>query len=567
MSDRRLKLLLIDPDPIFQLGLRFAVAQIADVQIVESAEIPATALQILADRRTDGQFVNLIVLEVVLDIQSDRYLPGMQLCRQLKILYPNLPIFLLSSLTEPDSLAAIKALGVNGYCPKGTAVSEIVAAMRQVAAGGFYWYGEKTEKDGTKKNHNLSFSSPTPSPPLPSPLRTLLHQLRLSGFAHINTTLAAVTAELQVPGIPLMEKAILAGQRRELLAARWLLSRLLPSVKEVTPIATSQLSFNDSPSLPVSDNAPITIFTATAAKLQFPLQNLTDEPLEIDIFREDKKRELFYLILRKIESILEELRFSQVEISELPSKSAAIIKDLWQITITDFLGRYSTIKLGDRYLEIVELLLLDKSTVQTAILSKIPLLTEFLAYVLFQSPLMIDHLSYEADTPEAIARAELLLHNLLIQIANGVVQPLLNQLADLEVIKQNFYDRNLLSTREIERFRNSLSWKYRFNNYITEPVTIFESRYNLLVFAPRGIAKITIYAPRGQELAKLSGIRLLVTLVLEIRDALAPRLQAVVTFLGKGLVYILTQVIGQAIGLIGRGILQGIGNISLREKK
>jgi len=389
----------------------------------------------------------------------------------------------------------------------------------------------------------------------------------LSGFAHINITLAAVTAELQVPGIPLMEKAILAGQRRELLAARWLLSRLLPSVKEVTPIATSQLSFNDSPSLPVSDNAPITIFTATAAKLQFPLQNLTAEPLEIDIFREDKKRELLYLILRKIESILEELRFSQVEISKLPSKSAAIIKDLWQITITDFFGRYSTIKVGDRYLEIVELLLLDKSTVQTAILSKIPLLTEFLAYVLFQSPLMIDHLSYEADTPEAIARAELLLHNLLIQIANGVVQPLLNQLADLEVIKQNFYDRNLLSTREIERFRNSLSWKYRFNNYITEPVTIFESRYNLLVFAPRGIAKIKIYAPRGQELAQLSGIRLLVTLVLEIRDALAPRLQAVVTFLGKGLVYILTQVIGQAIGLIGRGILQGIGNISLREKK
>jgi len=563
MSYSRLKLLLIDPDPIFQLGLRFAVAQIADVQIVESAEIPATALQILADRRTDGQFVNLIVLEVVLDIQSDRYDLGMQLCRQLKTLYPNLPIFLLSSLTEPDLLAAIKALGVNGYCPKGTAVSEIVAAMRQVAAGGFYWYGEKTEKDGIRKNHNLFFSSPSP----PSPFRTLLHKLRLSGFAHINITLAAVTAELQVPGIPLMEKAILAGQRRELLAARWLLSRLLPSVKEVTPIVTSQLSFNDSPSLPVSDNAPITIFTATAAKLQFPLQNLTAEPLEIDIFREDKKRELLYLILRKIESILEELRFSQVEISKLPSKSAAIIKDLWQITITDFFGRYSTIKVGDRYLEIVELLLLDKSTVQTAILSKIPLLTEFLAYVLFQSPLMIDHLSYEADTPEAIARAELLLHNLLIQIANGVVQPLLNQLADLEVIKQNFYDRNLLSTREIERFRNSLSWKYRFNNYITEPVTIFESRYNLLVFAPRGIAKIKIYAPRGQELAQLSGIRLLVTLVLEIRDALAPRLQAVVTFLGKGLVYILTQVIGQAIGLIGRGILQGIGNISLREKK
>ncbi len=556
MSDRRLKLLLIDPDPIFQLGLRVAVAQIADVQIVESASIPAIALQILTDGLRDPQFINLIVLEVILDIQSARYFSGLQLCRHLKTLYPTLPIFILSSLTEPESLAAIKALGVNGYCPKGTAVSEIVAAMRQVAAGGFYWYGEGSGGEGESESGGVT------------PFRTLRKNLRLSGFAQINATLAAVTAELQVPGIPLMEKAILAGQRRELLAARWLLSRLLPSVKEVSPIGTSQLTLlNDSLSSPVSDSTSTTIFTSTAAKLQFPLQNLTDEPLEIDIFREDKKRELFHLILRKIESILEDLRFSQVEISELPSKSAAIIKDLWQIVITDFFGRYSTIKVGDRYLEIVELLLLDQSSVQTAIFSKIPLFTEFLAYILFQAPLMIDHLSYQADTPEAMARAELILHNLLIQIANAVVQPLLNQLADLEVIKQNFYDRNLLSTREIERFRNSLSWKYRFNNYITEPVTIFESRYNILVFAPRGIAKIAIYAPRGQELAQLSGIRLLVTLVLEIRDALAPRIQAIVKFLGKGLVYILTQIIGQAIGLIGRGILQGIGNISLREKK
>ena len=146
------------------------------------------------------------------------------------------------------------------------------------------------------------------------------------------------------------------------------------------------------------------------------------------------------------------------------------------------------------------------------------------------------------------------------------MQPLLNSLADVEDIKQNYYDRRLISTREIERFRNELSWKYRLNKYINEPKSIFESTYELFVLAPRGIAKTAIYAPRGQELAQLSGIPLLVTLVLEFRDAIAPRLKSLLSIVGSGIVFLLTKIVGRGLGLIGRGILQGIGSVSLTEK-
>ena len=88
----------------------------------------------------------------------------------------------------------------------------------------------------------------------------------------------------------------------------------------------------------------------------------------------------------------------------------------------------------------------------------------------------------------------------------------------------------------------------------------------MFLLISRGIAKISIYAPRRQELARLSGIPLSVTLALEFRDAIAPRLRAVVEFFGNGFVYILTQVVGRAIGLIGRGILQGLGG-SLQDSK
>ena len=103
-------------------------------------------------------------------------------------------------------------------------------------------------------------------------------------------------------------------------------------------------------------------------------------------------------------------------------------------------------------------------------------------------------------------------------------------------------------------------------NYINEPKAVFESRYDLFVIAPRGIANTSVYAPRNQELAKLSNIPLVVTLLLEFSDAIAPRLKSLVAFLGSGIVFILTQIIGRGLGLIGRGILQGIGSVSLLEK-
>jgi Protein of unknown function (DUF3685) len=52
-----------------------------------------------------------------------------------------------------------------------------------------------------------------------------------------------------------------------------------------------------------------------------------------------------------------------------------------------------------------------------------------------------------------------------------------------------------------------------------------------------------------------------VTLALETRDALAPRLQSATTLIGSAVVYLLTEIIGRGIGLIGRGVIKGIGNI------
>ncbi|WP_353932588.1 DUF3685 domain-containing protein [Okeanomitos corallinicola TIOX110] len=572
MSDRPLplQLLLIDPDPIFRLGLRVALETIPHFQILADVPTDTAALQVLAEiSPPDQNPVNLIILELGNGISSESQQLGLQFCRQLKAIYPQIPILLLSAISKPEILSTAQSIGVNGYCLKGTSISDLIPIITEIANGGFYWL----EMPGID-----SYLSRLP-------FVKLRNNIRLSGVEYIDKSLTSVTSKLKIPGLPILDKALLAGQRRELLAARWLVNHLLVTPEEKQP---KQISKSPTPPTSYLQNSIIqtepqqiqtiipplltpkaiqsTLLTACINKLQFSLENLTDVPLEIDILREDKKRELLYIIIQKLSQQLEEIRDSQLinqQLSELRTKT---LNYVWKSTLKDFYGKVLPLNIGGINIEVVDFLLNNSTNVETEILNKIPLIEDLFSYLLLQTDLYVDNKLSPAGSETANSQASMILENLIIQVANGVLQPLLNFLADVETIKQTFYDQHLISTREIERFRNNLSWKYRLNNYVNEPQAIFESRYELFVFAPRGIAKISVYSPRNQELAQLSGIPLTVTLILEFRDAIAPRVQSLVSFAGSGIVFILTQIIGKGLGLVARGILQGIGSVSFTDK-
>ncbi|MBE9217200.1 DUF3685 domain-containing protein, partial [Plectonema cf. radiosum LEGE 06105] len=577
MSDRPLKLLLIDSDPIFRLGLRQTLEEFPELQVVAEAETYTSALQILAElAQIDPNQVNLVILEPDNNRSANRQEMGLQLIRQLKNQYPNLPILLLCHILQPGMLIALKAAGVNGYCPKGTPVSELIVAMEQVIQGNSYWVNQ-TQEFGEWESGKIQRNKGNSQNSLINKLRNNLHG---SGTNYIKANLKEVTRELQIPGLTLLNKAILAGRRRELIAAQWLLNNLFDlSQPQQQPEANPFIRVTELP-LPKPDSSIIirnstsnplappllspralqaTLFASCINKLQFNLQNVTDIPLEIDILREDKKRELLYLLLQKFADSLDELRNSEVENHRLNEIKYILLSDIWQAAIKDFFGKFTRIKTAEIELEIVNILLEDAVIVQAGILNKIPLINELLSYLIFQTELYIDNTSYLPGREEANEHAAMILENMLIHLANAVMQPLLNRLADTEIIKKDYYNRQLISTREIERFRNDLSWKYRWQNYVGEAQKIFESRYELFVLAPRGIAKVFVYAPRNNELAQLGGIPLLVTLLLEFRDAATPRLQSLLSFLGNGVVFVLTRIVGRGVGLIVRGVLQGIG--------
>ncbi len=540
-----IRLMIVEADPVRRAGLVNCLSRSADLQVVAEVDATVAAWRILSDPNQRAE-IDLILTSF-----------GLEFCQPLKDQYPTVPILLVGYWSEPELLSLFQS-GVEGFCPPGTAIALLVSAIQTVAAGQPYWQSQPLQQIA--------------EPELP-PLRTVLRQRwSSSGLRQIDAALQNINTQLQTARLTAIDKAFLAGRRRELRAARWLVQQLNPEPQsrprynpppQISPtralVTTPSVEIEPTDSPPNPRTVQAEVFDRIASKLQSNLENLTNLPLEIDILSVGKKRELFYIILRQLEESLDELRFSQVQPHQLNEKQVVILQDLWSAIATQFFGRYYTLRVKNRDVEIVPTLLQDADRVQTEILNKIPLVSEIFGHLIYQSPITIEQNSYPVGTVEASDRATDLLENLVVQLANAVIQPLLNRFANVEAIKQGLYDRRLLSTREIERFRNDLSWRYRVNRFVTEPKAMFESRYRLWVFSDYGIEQISIYAPRSEELDQLAGVQLAVTLALETRDAIAPRLQSAVSFLGSGVVYFLTEVLGRGIGLIGKGILKGIG--------
>jgi DNA-binding NarL/FixJ family response regulator len=587
MSNPVYRLLLIDPDPVFRLGLRAWLNPLADLEVVAEADTAAQGMQILAGTapglepsqplspRQPALEIDLVVLGFNIGQGSLNLASALELCQQLKSQYSALPILVIGFPQDGTRFSAsFSRAGIQGYCQKGQTPGELVTAMRQVASGQTYW-------SVLPQNRNASDSSLALRDRPTSVWAAVKQNLYWSGIQRIDAALGDLEVEQEhfsLSTADLIAKAILAGRMRELAAARWLVNRLWQPGQPRSGRSSPSFTTDDFPSgrsliAPDNRDRPLTaplvnlkaiqlsLFNTTVAKIQDNLANLTPTVLEIDILREDQKRELFYIILRQVENSLSELRFAETQLHQVSEKRAVILQDVWQLSLTEFFGKYYTVtdpKKGS--IGVVDVLLQDGSVVTATILNKIPQVVELFSHLLFQAPLVINSQPYEVGTPEAMYRAEMLLDNLLIQIANAVMQPLLNHFADVEAVKQKFYTYNLIASRDIERFRNDLSWKYRLETYVAEPQAIFESRYVLWGFAESGMTQMPIYAPRTQELQQLQGIRLAVTLALELQDAIAPRLRSAVSFLGSGVVYVLTNVVGRGIGLIGRGVLQGIGS-------
>jgi two-component system, NarL family, response regulator len=134
-SNPPLKVLLVEDDELFRLGLRVRLQQEPDLEIAAEADDGETAIELI-----ETQPIDLVLLDVGLP-----GIGGIETCCQLQQRHPRLPILVLTSYSQPALIARLVTSGARGYCMKGVAPETLILALRSIATGASWWDATATQ--------------------------------------------------------------------------------------------------------------------------------------------------------------------------------------------------------------------------------------------------------------------------------------------------------------------------------------------------------------------------------------------------------------------------------------
>ena len=165
---------------------------------------------------------------------------------------------------------------------------------------------------------------------------------------------------------------------------------------------------------------------------------------------------------------------------------------------------------------------------------------------------------------ESFIVLENIISNWIIRNCNLLASEVFNICSSWPELRTLLINPQLQSTRSFERFRNNINNYNRWHENIYMPIYLYESKREYIDIIDSKFTRYYKNENREKELENLEWFQKQVTLLVEIRDAIAPQLEIAVKYIGNLFVNFLTKVVGKAIGLVGKGILQGLGRSSTK---
>jgi two-component system, NarL family, invasion response regulator UvrY len=123
-----IKILIVDDHSIVRKGLNQILGGMDDMSVTGEAENGMLAIKMVQNNDYD-----IVLLDITL---PDKH--GIEVLNQIKLIKPHLPVLMLSA--HPEDKYALRSLkaGASGYINKQSPNTQLVAAIRQVAAGKKY---------------------------------------------------------------------------------------------------------------------------------------------------------------------------------------------------------------------------------------------------------------------------------------------------------------------------------------------------------------------------------------------------------------------------------------------
>jgi len=160
---------------------------------------------------------------------------------------------------------------------------------------------------------------------------------------------------------------------------------------------------------------------------------------------------------------------------------------------------------------------------------------------------------------ESFKTFESIISNWVLRTSNLMAADIFNYCSGWPELRNLFINPKLQSTRNFERFRNNINNYDRWHNNFYMPVYLYESKREYIDIVDNNFIRYFKNENREKDIDKLTWLQKQITLLVEIRDAISPQLEIATKYIGNIFVTILTKVVGKAIGLVGKGILQGLG--------
>ena len=294
------------------------------------------------------------------------------------------------------------------------------------------------------------------------------------------------------------------------------------------------------------------VFARLQYKINFNINNTSSFLLATDLLRDNTKRRLFTIVASNVENVFSELLNNDIPIN--PAKGKAIFLTLIKGTTQQFLTSYYGCNVS-----IQPAIIQESFYTKNFVLNDEKILLNVPLQVLRNSESKLFRSIFVPIYTKAYdSFIEALLDNLIVEITNAVMFIIINEFSFIYEVRKNFYRSNFLSLRNVERFRNNLSWETRIKTFIKRPSDIYNSQQGIWVIRTTGIYYRVVYANRSDELLNLKKVSLLTLVGIETKDFVVSRLDELVYLLGNSIRYTLTSVVGQVIGLVWRGIIEGL---------
>ena len=395
-------------------------------------------------------------------------------------------------------------------------------------------------------------------------------KLLSSGLKQIDTEINYIFQYVNSDSISDFYKFILKGRLRELITAKSFLIFLWGNSLELYTEAIYtenriDAENKDTNTIFIKDNNTLEIWNLIFKRLKerYSSTNLDIEFNNSSIILSGLKKEfisrLICKMLAELDNLVKNIKENYKE-KDFKDDLISLVKELKINTISNITDSYFRLKKMNESVSINEYIYKEVSCDEID--------RESHESIMFIEPIVKNEaLDYDGKLlplyeTESFLILENIISNWIIRNCNLLASEIFNICSTWPELRTVLINPELQSTRNFERFRNNINNYNRWHEYVYKPIYLYESKREYIDIIDNKFTRYFKNENREKELENLEWLQKQVTLLVEIRDALAPQLELAVKYIGKLFVTFLTKVVGKAIGLVGKGILQGLGRSS-----